>query len=212
MKKLSKVKIDDNSFELINDHRCPRQLYRTNNEDHYALALLDRPNRIIQFESEVLTEVLNDLGGGVRDVTLVEFKEPEFGTATEDGFEIRLYLVDDDVIVLNQNDDVRFYSSTNYKDYLADLVIEPVTELWGLPTVHPFNLLEMSRGLKKLLDPYVTGSNPAEVISRMFSDYKSFVNSRGGKINEETVTFVRGEFLNFTVFESDHRIRMEHVH
>ena len=210
MKKLTKVKIDGNSFELINDHRCPRQLYRVNNADEYALALLDRPNRIFQFESEVLTEVLNDLGGGVRDVTLVEFKEPEFGTGTPDGFEIRLYIEDDDVIGINQDGDVRFYHAANYKDYLADLMIEPVTELWNLPTDYPFNILEISQGLKKRLDRYINASDPAEVITRMFSDYKSLVNSQNGKISKNNVTFVEGEFLNFTVVESDHRILMQH--
>lgn len=213
MKILNKVGIDPKQFEIINDRRCPRQLYRVNNYNQYVLALLDGRDRIFQFESEVFTELLNDLSCGVRDVTLIEPKEPEFGTSSENGFEIRLYLETDDVIGINQNDDVRFYISGSYKEYIDGLSVEPVSKLWDLPTEYPFNFLDMTKGLKKRLDPYITMSSPAEVLTRMFSDYKRSVNSGTGDIDRGNVTFVEGEFLNFTVVESsDHRVLMHHLH
>jgi len=211
MKILNRVGIDPNHFEIINDRRCPRQLYRVNNYNQYVLALLDGRDRIFQFESEVFTALLNDLVTGVRDVTLVEPKEAEFGTHSEIGFEIRLYLENDDVIGINQNDDVRFYISGSYKEYIAELSVVPVLKLWDLPPDYPFNFLDMSLGLKKRLDSHITSSSPAEVITRMFSDYKRSVDIRNGDVRGNA-TFVEGEFLNFTVVEStDRRVLMHHV-
>ena len=211
MKKINEVEIDSNTFELINDLRCPRQLYRVNKKNQYALALLDRPNRIFMFKSEVLTELLNDLVDGVRDVTLIEPKEPEFGTRFEAGFEIRLYLEDDTFIGITQNDDVRSYTTTNYKGYIKNLSVVPVTELWDLPPDYPFDFLEMSLGLKKLIEPHVCKVGPSEVIYRLWSDYLATL--RNQKIQPESgqTTRVHGEFGVFLVIEgSDRRVVLQH--
>lgn len=213
MKVLTKVLIEEESFERINDQNSPRQLYRLNQNHQYALALFDGRDRIFQIESEVLTEILNDLGGGVRDVTLVEFKEPEFGTVpNRHEFEIRLYLECDEVIAITQNDDVFYYSKADYKGYIADLSVVPAREIWDLPDEHPFDFLEISQGLKKRLAPFIDKAGPAEVISRMWFDYEKLVLSKNGAVNDGYLTFVEGEFIDFSVVETaDERYYLQHV-
>lgn len=211
MKKINEVEIDSNHFELVNDARCPRQLYRVNDRNQYALALLDGRDRIFKFESEVMTELLNDLGGGVRDVTLVEPKEPEFGTSSESGFEIRLYLEEDTAIGINQNDDVRFYMSAQYREHIENLSVVPVTELWDLPPDYPFDFLEMSVGLKKLLAPHIRTADPSEVINRLWSDYLSLIRNQKIRPEAGQTTLVHGEFGDFLVIESsDRRVFLQH--
>jgi len=202
MKILSEVKVDQDDFELINDQSSPRQLYRVNQDHQYALALFDGRQRLFKFESEVLTGVLNDIGGGVRDVTLVEFKEPEFGTASECGFEIRLYLENNDMIIITENDEVRYYLPANYKEYIASLSLLPVSDIWDLPDEEPFDFLEISQGLKERLAPFVDKAGPAAVIRRMWFDYTTLVLSRKDDVDDGYVTYVQGEFIDFTVVET----------
>jgi hypothetical protein len=202
MKVLFEVNVNQNDFDLINDQKSPRQLYRVNQNHQYVLALFDGRHRLFKFESEVLTEVLNDLGGGVRDVTLVEFKEQEFGTASECGFEIRLYLKNKDMVIITENDEVRYYLPARYKEYIASLSVLPVSDIWDLPDEDPFNFLEVSQGLKKRIDPFIDNAGPAEVIRRMWFDYTTLVLSRSDDVEDGYVTYVQGEFIDFTVVQT----------
>jgi hypothetical protein len=212
MKKLNEVKVDSNSFELINDSRCPRQLYRVNEQDQYALCFLDESKRIFRFESSVFTELLGEIEGGVTDVTLVESTVHKIGACPKDGFEIRLYLGDGTAIGIFQNDNVRFYLPTEYKQHIEDLSSVPVTELWNLPPDYPFDFLEMSLGLKKQLEPYISKMSPSEVIYRLWRDYLNCLRDEKMQPEADQTTLVHGVFGDFLVIESsDRRVFLQHI-
>lgn len=169
MKKIKNIKINASAFELINDDlRSHRHLYRLNEENQYSIVLLDRPNRVFSFESKVLAEVLNDLGGGVEDVTLVEFNEPERGGMEEKAFEIRLHLKGDVFVSINQNDEVRRCDLLGYSGILEDASAIPVSDLWNCDRL--FDFLWLTPELVEKLEPYILKSDAVEVLRRIWSD------------------------------------------
>lgn len=212
MKKLNEVEVDSNHFELINDARCPRQLYRVNEQDQYALCFLDESERVFRFESSVFTELLSEIEDGVTDVTLVESTVHKVGTCPQDGFEIRLYLEDRTAIGIFQNDNVRFYLPAQYKEHIENLSSVPVTELWNLPPDYPFDFLEMSLGLKKHIEPYISKMSPSEVIYRLWRDYLNCLRDEKMQPEADQTTLVHGEFGDFLVIESsDRRVFLQHI-
>jgi hypothetical protein len=213
MKRLKITEINEEEFELVSSSVSPRQLYRLGG-DQYALALFDRGSRLFKFESEAVTAVLNDLGGGVDDVTLIEYTEPEKASdALQPGFEIRLHLGGEkEVVSINHHDEVRVVIATTYRQYIDALKVTPVRDLWDLPDVYPFDFLEISGGLRKQIEPHIDDVGVEAVLFRMWEDFL-----RGGKKlpasnDDSCAVYVAGEFCEFVVFENEcGRVTLSHL-
>ncbi|PXA05737.1 hypothetical protein DDZ13_02380 [Coraliomargarita sinensis] len=202
MKRLKNVDINEEEFELVSSLESPRQLYRLGG-DQYALALLDRGNRLFKFQSKVVTAVLNDLGGGVEDVTLIEYAEPErVRDALQPGFEIRLHLSGEkEIVSINHNDEVRVMVATSYREYIENRKVTSVRDIWNLPHVYPFDFLEISGGLRNQLEPHFNGIGVEAVLLRMWEDFLRVKKRSSGCTDERNAIYVSGEFCDFVVFE-----------
>lgn len=141
---------------------------KLNSLNQYSVVLMDRPNRVFTFESAVLSAVINDLGRGVQDVTLVEFKNPERGGVKENAFEIRLYLKGNEFVSINQNDEVRRCDLLGYRDIREDASAMPVSDLWNCDGL--FDFLWVTPALVEKLEPYILKSDAVEVLRRIWSD------------------------------------------
>jgi len=202
MKRLEYTKINEDEFELVSSSGSPRQLYRLGG-DQYALSLFDRGSRLFKFESEAVTAVLNDLGGGVEDVTLVEYAEPErVGNALQPGFEIRLHLDGEkEIVSINHHDEVRVMISTTYREYIDAKQITPVRDLWDLPDVYPFDFLQITGGLRHQLNPQIDDVGVEAVLFRMWQDFLLVEKTLSASTDDGCALYVQGEFCDFVVFE-----------
>lgn len=174
MKILQKNIIDPQEFDLINNRKSPRHLYRLNGNDQYAVVLLDRPNRVFSFESRIVTEVLNDLGGGVHDVTLVEFKEPERGDDRVEAFEVRLYTESGIMISISHNDEVRSCDTADYLSYVEETFFLAVSQIW--PNQDLFDFLWVSPEVRERIEPFMR-SNTGGVFKSIWRDCQKAIHT-----------------------------------
>jgi hypothetical protein len=203
MKRLEYTEIKEDEFELVSSSGSPRQLYRLNG-DQYALALLDRGSKLFKFESEAMSAVLNDLGGGVEDVTLVEYAEPEkMGDALQPGFEIRLHLCGEkEIVSINHYDEVRVIIATSYREYIDATQITSVREVWDLPDVYPFDFLQIFGGLRNQLEPHIVGVGAEAVLFRMWEDFLRVEKKLSVNPDTGCSIYVYGEFCEFVVIKN----------
>ncbi|PXA04009.1 hypothetical protein DDZ13_08160 [Coraliomargarita sinensis] len=198
MKKLTHKDIKITEFCLISSPDSPRQLYRLR-DNTYVIALLDRPTETFSFVSEIFSDVLDDLGGGIEDVTLIEYKEPDRREESPiPGFEIRLHLKKGETISVNHRDEVRLIIPTSYKEDAKNEEVYSVIEIWeDLPPKHPFDSLQITEGLRKELSPHFEMFSPSEILSRLWLDYENSI--RGCILEPQTgyLAEVRGEFGDF---------------
>ncbi|MDB2681012.1 hypothetical protein N9Z14_00285 [Opitutales bacterium] len=201
MKKLSPKDVIISEFSLMSSRSSPRQLFRLNT-DKYVIVFLEHGTTTFHFEAPILSEVLEDLGGGIRDVTLIEPKNLEHsGYSHHPHFEIRLHLNRCEIVAINSQDKVHLILPAAYGYMTDETEVKPVCEVWALPDVYPFSHLQISGGLVKLIDPLVADETPETVLCELWTAYQAVTNDRSIKPPIPHFTLVSGPHFQFTVTE-----------
>lgn len=200
MKKLTTKDTKIAEFTRLSSQLSPRQLFRTNQDQYVLVVLLDRDTATFAFHSEVFTALLNDLGGGITDVTLINMTDPERSEDGDDlGFEIRLHLKNGEIASINSQDQVHLMLPTNYGNEGDETPATSVYELWNLPDIYPFSHLQISEGLIKLMRPLVDDTSPTKVLNQLWRDYQRISQNHSAPINY--CTTVVAEHFTFVVTE-----------
>lgn len=201
MKKLSHKDITVNQLERLSSSCGLRQLFRLA-DDQYVIAFLEVGTKTFAFESKIFSQLLNDLGGGIMDVTFIQAEEPErIEDSRLPGYEIRLHLHGGEIAVINSEDTVYLMLPTSYNKFDETPVL-PVAEVWQeLPDVYPYSHLQISEDLADVAAHMMRGDSPADILNQLWSDYQSLTRDRCIKPRISCSTRVQSDHFSFCVTE-----------